>query len=190
MDLGTLIIAVSNFSRFGKNAKFYTGLVKPMKFCDMLRNTRIEKLCVKGSDRGQTATKGKQLRRRVGGAMGIAEQLNRQRVRHIIDSYQLNGDDSEEFFNALELLLPTYPTILIELALVETLIEHWLSVPLVKGLKFLEVAQRKLNTWTTESENQVMISLTPEQFQQITGLDPTPIFGVTQPSPIQSKVPF
>jgi len=106
--------------------------------------------------------------------MELQERLDRQRVKHIVSSYQLNGNDVSRFDTYLESLLQCYPAPLIELALTETLVDHWASVPLVRGLDFLTQAHNKLKAW----ESQPIIStITPEQFQQITGLDPAPIFG-------------
>jgi len=108
--------------------------------------------------------------------MELRKQINRQRVKHIISSYQLNGDETIAFDEVLERLLQTYPSALIELALVETLVDHWLNVPLLRGSAFLERVHTLLQRW----EGQAIVSaIAPEQFQQITGLDPTPIFGIS-----------
>lgn len=106
--------------------------------------------------------------------MNIRQQLDRQRVKHIVSSYQLWGQESNRFDSYLEELLQAYPHPLIELALIETLIDQWLAVPLIRGVEFLAQTHSKLKTW----EDQPIVStITPEQFQQIAGLDPTPIFG-------------
>ncbi len=106
--------------------------------------------------------------------MKIREQLNRQRVKHIVSSYALEGSESHRFEIYLEELLQLYPCALIELALVETLLDHWLTVPLVRGAEFLDLAQAKLKVW----QNQPIVStITPAQFHQIVGLDPSPVFG-------------
>ncbi|MDX2096981.1 MAG: hypothetical protein SFW36_04330 [Leptolyngbyaceae cyanobacterium bins.59] len=117
--------------------------------------------------------------------MDINEQVGRQRVKYIISRYHLNdaeGDssDPEIFESQLEKLLRTYPTPLIELALVETLVASWLNYPFVRGVEFLNQAQIHLQTWEQES---VVSTITPEQFSQIAGLDPTPIFGVPHLTP-------
>ncbi|MBE9178368.1 hypothetical protein IQ268_07175 [Oculatella sp. LEGE 06141] len=106
--------------------------------------------------------------------MEIWEEVNRQRVKHIISSYQLDGDEASQFNTYLEELLHLYPLPLIELALVETLIDFWLSVPSVRGVEFLSQAHDKLKHWEGEP---IASTITPSQFQQITGLDPGPIFG-------------
>ena len=109
--------------------------------------------------------------------MEIAEQLNRQRVKYIVSSYELEGTEPDAFHEHLNSLLSQYSSFLIELALAETLIANWLTVPMVRGCGFLRQAHALLKTW----EAQVGIhTITPEQFQQITGLDPTPIFGHTR----------
>jgi hypothetical protein len=112
--------------------------------------------------------------------MEIWEQLSQQRVKYIISSYQLSGNEVDQFNIYLEELLQIYPPPLIELALVETLVDQWSSVPMLKGVKFLTQAHNKLKTW----ENQPIVStITPAQFQQIAGLDPTPVFGSTELPP-------
>lgn len=112
--------------------------------------------------------------------MEIQEQLNRQRVKHIVSSYQLFGNEVEAFDTQLEALLKTYSSALIELALVETLTEQWSNIPMERGLSFLAQTQDKLKSW----EQQPIISkITPEQFQQITGLNPLPVFGSAECPP-------
>jgi hypothetical protein len=112
--------------------------------------------------------------------MEIQDQLSRQRVKHIISSYQLGGDETNQFDTYLGELLQIYPYPLVELALIETLIDHWLSVPMLRGIEFLAQVHSKLKAW----ESQPIIStITPEQFQQIAGLDPTPIFGSAELPP-------
>jgi hypothetical protein len=117
--------------------------------------------------------------------MNIREQLNRQRVKHIVSSYQLGGNEGNQFDLYLDELLQIYPCPLIELALVETLIDQWLATPLTRGIEFLAQTHGKLKNW----EKQPIVStITPEQFQQIVGLDPTPIFGTTELPPTSSIV--
>lgn len=106
--------------------------------------------------------------------MTIQKQLNRQRVRHIISSYQLEGSEENDFYLGLEALFQDYPTALIELALVETLVDAWLRVPLLRGLNLLGQVHQKLQIW---EKYPIASTVTSEQFYQITGLDPTPIFG-------------
>lgn len=109
--------------------------------------------------------------------MKIWEQLSRQRIKHIVNSYQLDGEENQRFEAYLNELLHIYPRPLIELALIETLIDHWIAVPLIRGIDFLTHVHDKLKHW----ENQPIVStITPEQFHQIAGLDPTPVFGSTE----------
>lgn len=104
----------------------------------------------------------------------MRQQVNQQRVRHIVTTYQLAGADSTAFNRALEKWMGIYVASLVELALVETLVDGWLTVPMPRGLHFLHRVQERLHHW----ENQPIVStLTPEQFHQITGLDPVPVFG-------------
>lgn len=106
--------------------------------------------------------------------MDIRAQLNRQRVKHIVSSYQLDGDEPAAFQGILDDWLQSYPHGLIELALVETLVDVWITVPPVRGIAFLKQAHQKLRIW---EDQPICSTLTPAQFSQITGLDPSPIFG-------------
>ena len=112
--------------------------------------------------------------------MELWEQISKQRVKHIVSSYQLDGSEASGFDSYLEELLNRYPRPLIELALVETLIDHWLTVPLMRGIAFLNQAHHKLRNWESQP---IVSTITPEQFQQIAGLDPTPIFGSSEYPP-------
>ncbi len=122
--------------------------------------------------------------------MDLQQRLNQQRVRHIIDSYQLMGDEGTAFEHNLNQLLSQYPHRLIELALVETLIKSWLNVPMVKGIAFLNETRSKLQQWQSTQYRSAqnpdtqkasdtepsfapnfILSFTPNQFAQITGLD-------------------
>jgi hypothetical protein len=116
--------------------------------------------------------------------MEIREQVSRQRVKHIVSSYQLVGDEATRFEGYLEDLLQCYPRPLIELALIETLVDGWLSIPMTRGVKFLGQAHDKLRRWESQP---IVSTVTPSQFQQIAGLDPAPVFGSEElppPSPI------
>ena len=116
--------------------------------------------------------------------MELREQVNQQRVKHIISSYHLAGNHPVEMDGYLEELFQTYATPLIELALVETLVDHWLQLSTVRGIEFFRQAHAKLKDWEAHP---IVSTITPDQFQQITGLDPSPIFGsaeVPPPRPI------
>ncbi|MGB3298133.1 MAG: hypothetical protein WBA76_07675 [Phormidesmis sp.] len=103
--------------------------------------------------------------------MDIQQHIGQQRIRHIIDSYQLMGagNEANRFDAYMSELLSQYPPALIELALVETLAENWLRIPMEKGVIFLAAAHEQIKQWQSKA---VAIRLTPNQFSQITGLDP------------------
>ena len=115
--------------------------------------------------------------------MEIEQQINRQRVKHVVSSYQLAGGEEAEFELYLEQLLQKYPSALIELALVEILVRTWLRIPPIRGMEFLSETHEKLQEWATQP---IVSTITPAQFQQITGLDPQPIFGFPKSSRVQS----
>lgn len=106
--------------------------------------------------------------------MEVWEEISRQRVKYIVDSYQLDGDDDEDFYEYLEDLLQAYAPPQIELALVEILIQSWRITPLVRGVTFLERSHVLLKSWENKA---IAPNLSPVHFRLITGLDPTPIFG-------------
>ena len=112
--------------------------------------------------------------------MTLDERINQQRVKHIVSSYQLDGEEVEAFADGLEALLHTYGMPLIELALVETLVANWMNVPMQKGVLFLRQVHDRLKSWETHA---IDSSLTPQEFQQLTGLDPSPIFGISESPP-------
>ena len=113
--------------------------------------------------------------------MEVWEEISRQRVKYIVDSYQLGGDDDEDFDEYLEDLLQAYAPPQIELALVEILIESWRVTPLIRGVVFLERSHELLKGWENKP---IAPHISPTHFRLITGLDPTPVFGnsVTQSS--------
>lgn len=117
-------------------------------------------------------------------AMEVQEAVKRQRVKYIISSYRLDEANSQEFEDYLEMLMANYPWPLIELALVETLIHNWVQVPMKRGYEFLTQVHEQLQIWEryvliqTETAPSIASTITPEQFQQITNLDPSPIFGI------------
>ena len=105
--------------------------------------------------------------------MEFQHRVNQQRIQHIIDSYTLKGDEVAAFEKHLAELLAQYPHGLVELALVETLVKGWLTIPMERGVAFLTKAHNWLKQWQqAQSEQQsYSLSLTPSQFSQITGLD-------------------
>ncbi|MGB3515139.1 MAG: hypothetical protein WBA43_01690 [Elainellaceae cyanobacterium] len=106
--------------------------------------------------------------------VNIQHELSRQRVKHIVNSYRLDGQEPFQFNAYLHDLFDAYQAPLIELALIETLVDCWASVPLVRGTDFLRRAHTMLHSW---DEQPIISTLTPEQFSQISGLDPTPVYG-------------
>jgi hypothetical protein len=112
--------------------------------------------------------------------MSLHDRISRQRLKYIISSYQLDGHQSHQVSNFLEELQSRYPLPLIELAVVETLVDQWVSVPLVRGMAFFAKAHAKLKAWETQP---IISTITPAQFRHITSLDPTPVFGTTDLPP-------
>jgi len=106
--------------------------------------------------------------------MELPERINQQRIGHIVGSYRLEGEEINDFAVYLTMLLQTYPSFLVELALVEAIADQWLQVPLVRGVVFLQCTRSKLEAWM--GGQQITTSITPGQFHQITGLSPAPIF--------------
>jgi len=117
--------------------------------------------------------------------MELKAVVKRQRIKYIISSYRLDEANAPEFDAYLEALLDAYPWPLVELALVETLINSWLQVPMKRGYEFLTQTHERLQIWEQYALEQgetvacaIATPVTPDQFQQITNLDPSPIFGL------------
>lgn len=143
--------------------------------------------------------------------MDIQERITRQRVKHIVDSYRLDGDAVDTFADYLSNLLETYPQSLVELALTEAIVKGWSEVPMRKGLPFIHGVHDRLRAWHPDPESpsqrpssfqspsypkvlgatsvdvraanpspidpeSIETALTPEQFEQITGLDSSLVF--------------
>lgn len=106
--------------------------------------------------------------------MVLEEQVGQQRVKYVVSSYQLEGDEAEAFAAHLNNLLQEYAAPLVELALAETIVANWARVPIPRGTQFLEQVHTLLMQWQAE---EIASTLTPQQFQQVTGLDPSPVFG-------------
>ena len=125
--------------------------------------------------------------------MEIQQRINQQRVKHIVDSYRLTGDEVDAFDTYFSELLSQYPQGLIELALVDTLAKSWLTVPMQKGVPFLAIAHNRIKQWQQEevtrlADMPLSYDLTPSQFSQITGLDPSPAFcSLTQPIALSTQ---
>jgi hypothetical protein len=114
--------------------------------------------------------------------MELWEQISRQRVQYIVDSYQLYGDDMDDFEDYLEELLVAYQPPQIERAIVETLVSSWFQLPFEKGMPFINAVHERLKDWEIDPDSPPTISAA--QFQQITGLDPTPVFGHSVNTPL------
>ncbi|MEM7794536.1 MAG: hypothetical protein AAF579_08785 [Cyanobacteria bacterium P01_C01_bin.118] len=79
--------------------------------------------------------------------MNPQNRITRQRVHHIVDSYQLGGDDGDAFAEDLALLLDAYPQSLIELALTELIVKGWSEIPMQKGMPFMQKLRERLRCW-------------------------------------------
>ncbi|MDV3350472.1 hypothetical protein D0962_11095 [Leptolyngbyaceae cyanobacterium CCMR0082] len=85
--------------------------------------------------------------------MDIQKRITRQRVNHIVDIYQLDGNDGDTFADYLAKLVETYPQSLIELALTEALVKGWSKVPMQKGMSFIYDVHERLRTWQPDPES-------------------------------------
>jgi hypothetical protein len=103
----------------------------------------------------------------------LRQRVDQQRVKHIIESFQLAGQDDCQFGDRLDQLLGEYPSTWIELAIVEVLVVNWLVVPLPRGLAVLRQVHNLLAQWQQHGLTNL---LTEDEFQRITGLDPVPVF--------------
>ena len=101
------------------------------------------------------------------------EDAYHQRIHTIVTSFDLTGYDPESFDLFLNSLKGQVPLLLLELALVETLVKEWLRIPFERGVTFLEATQDLLQLW---QKGRFECRLTPLHFELITGLDPTPTF--------------
>ena len=160
--------------------------------------------------------------------MDIQERINRQRVHHIVASYQLDGDDGDAFAELLTQLLETYCQSLIELSLLESIVKGWSEIPMQKGLPFLHGVHDRLRAWQPDLDissqastplntrnpaflgvisvdvkasdtpaitpESIGITITPGQFEQITGLDASLVFDgnghVLLNRPVEMKKPL
>jgi hypothetical protein len=115
----------------------------------------------------------------------LSQKLSRQRVMHIVSSYQLDREEPEACDRELTMLYQLYPLPFIELALAETIATNWLQVPMPLGTAFFTQVKTLLERWQTEAIDSI---LSPEAFQQITGLDASPIFQASPLPPSPSIV--
>ncbi|MEM8807368.1 MAG: hypothetical protein AAGF01_15205 [Cyanobacteria bacterium P01_G01_bin.38] len=105
--------------------------------------------------------------------MEIQARISRQRVKHIVDSYRLEGDDTPTFNTYLASLLDESPAPLVELALVEAIVNGWSIIPLPRGLALLTQVHERLKRW---QQQPIKSSITPAVFEQVTGLDSAVVF--------------
>jgi hypothetical protein len=103
----------------------------------------------------------------------LQRRLNQQRVKHIIESFQLSGTDAVRFDDRLDELFAQYPSTWLELAIAEVVVVNWLIVPLPRGLAVLRQVSNLLQQWDCRGVTHL---LTPDEFQRITGLDAEPVF--------------
>jgi hypothetical protein len=103
----------------------------------------------------------------------LRQRVDQQRVKHIIESFHLAGQDGGRFDDRLGQLLGEYPSTWIELAIAEVLVVNWLVVPLPRGLAVLRQVHNLLAQWQQHGLTNL---LTEDEFQRITGLDPVPVF--------------
>jgi hypothetical protein len=115
----------------------------------------------------------------VGSAMDIQLEVRRQRVKHIVDSYHLQGDEVALCEGYLEELIGLFPMPALELALVETILQNWLTIPMPRGKLFFDQVRALLQHWKETTVVETLVSM--EQFHHITGLDPAPVFGPELP---------
>ena len=119
--------------------------------------------------------------------MDIQKRITRQRVNHIIDSYQLDGNDGDAFTNFLDKLLEMYPQPLIELALTEAIVKGWSEVPMQKGMPFIKGVHKQLRCWKPDPEPSAQVpgGFTPPSSKSLgaTSLDVSAI----NPSPIDPE---
>ncbi len=101
--------------------------------------------------------------------MDLQTRIERQRIHHIIDSYNLQGNDSIEFKQRLEHLFADYETTRIELAIVDTLILTWMALPPLKGLDFIDRVELRLTA-------NLPTLVTAIHYKAITGLDGSHLF--------------
>ena len=101
--------------------------------------------------------------------MDLQTRIQRQRIYHIIDSYNLRGNDSIEFNQRLEHLFADYETTAIELAIVDTLVEVWMTLPPVKGLDFIDKVKFRLTA-------NLPAIVSANHYRAITGLDGSHLF--------------
>ena len=112
--------------------------------------------------------------------MTLAEHLKKQRIKHIVSSYQLSGSEVEACEDQLDQLLERYPAAWIELALASAIADYWAAIPMPRGLALFNQAHESLQQWERTG---ISSSLSPDDFQHITGLNPSSVFEPFDPPP-------
>jgi hypothetical protein len=109
--------------------------------------------------------------------MDLQPLILEQRIKHIIDSYQLLGSESEAnlVLKDWQNLMATYPPHELEIAVVSCLVAGWSELPMARGKLFLQ----RLKYWLTHPQSP---PFSIEQFRQITGLEPLPPSALFFPS--------
>jgi hypothetical protein len=105
--------------------------------------------------------------------MTLQQQIDRQRVKYIVESFRLGGDEEARFDDRLESLMAHYPIAWLELALAQVVVLNWLIIPLPRGLEVIRQVQNLLRQWERHG---VTSLLNPQEFHRVTGLDPNPVF--------------
>jgi hypothetical protein len=119
----------------------------------------------------------------MGRGMTLQQQVDRQRVKYIVSSFRLAGDEATRFTDRLEALFDQYPLAWLELAIAEVVVLNWLIVPMPRGLEVIRQVQNLLRQWERHGVNHL---LNPQEFQRVTGLDPNPVFqALTNPALLQ-----
>ncbi len=103
----------------------------------------------------------------------LQQRVDQQRVKYIIESFQLAGQDGRDFYRRLDQLFASYATTWLELAFAEVLVVNWLIIPMPRGLEVLGQVHSLLEQW---QYNGLTHLLTEQEFYRITGLDPAPVF--------------
>ncbi|MEM7066589.1 MAG: hypothetical protein AAF572_25925 [Cyanobacteria bacterium P01_B01_bin.77] len=116
--------------------------------------------------------------------MDIQSHVIRQRVQHIVDSYQLDGSDGNMFADYLTGLLVTYPQSLVELAITEALVRGWSEIPMKKGMPFIHGVHEKLRSWQTD------LDIDPQRISVSKALNPNPLGSASSESEARNPYPI
>jgi hypothetical protein len=109
--------------------------------------------------------------------MTLQQKVDRQRVKYIVSSFSLAGNDEVRFHDRLEALCDQYSPTWLELALAEIIVLNWLIIPMPRGLAVMRQVQNLLRQWERHGVTHL---LNPQEFQRVTGLDPNPVFKLLE----------